>query len=391
MIRFEEAQKTIMAHAVPPTARETATLDTCIGRVLAEPVTADRAIPPYDRVAVDGYACRRVDLPGPLTLVETVGAGALPQKRIESGTCIRVMTGGVVPAGADTIVMVEDSAETAPEKIEFTRIDKNANIARKGEDAEAGLPLVPAGTRLSEKQVATLAAVGAMNPVVWKRPRVAILSTGDEVVPPEAQPLSHQIRDANGPVLTALCRRAGAEVSFTALVPDRMEELTATIALALEKSDIVLISGGVSKGKYDFVPDAVTRCGCKILFDSVAIKPGKPTTFAVGDSRTLFCLPGNPVSVFVTFELFVRPFIDKLSGVTVAPIDIMLPIGGRYERRSIERDEWLPATLRGGRVSPLTYHGSGHFHALAAADCIIRIPAGIATVAGGEALRARLL
>lgn len=391
MIRFEEALKTVLAHARPVTTRETATIETCIGCVLAAPVKADRDLPPYDRVAVDGYACRRADLPGPLSVVETVAAGAIPQKRVEPGTCIRVMTGGVAPQGADTIVMVEDAKETAPDRITMTRIDKNANISRKGEDAAPGTLLVPAGTRLSERHIATLASVGVVNPLVWGRPRIAVVSTGDEVVSPEQSPLPHQIRNANGPMLAALCRRAGGEVSFTALAPDRIEELTATIGMAMEASDIVLLSGGVSKGKFDLVPDAVSRCGGKILFDKVAIKPGKPTTFAVGGDTALFCLPGNPVSVFVIFELLVRPFIDRVAGVTTSPAEISLPIGGRYERRSGEREEWLPATIRGGRVSPIPYHGSGHFYALAEADCIVRIPAGIVEVAAGEVLRARPL
>ena len=391
MIRLEEALKTVIAHARPVTARETVTIETCGGRVLASPVKADRDLPPYDRVAVDGYACRRTDLPGPLSVVETVAAGALPQKRVEPGTCIRVMTGGVAPQGADTIVMVEDSSETIPDKITVTRIDKNPNIARKGEDATGGALLVAAGTRLSERHVATLASVGAVSPLVWARPRVAIVSTGDEVVPPEQSPQPHQIRNSNGPTLAALCRRAGAEVSFTALAPDRLEELTATIGMAMEQSDLVLLSGGVSKGKFDLVPDAVSRCGGKILFDKIAIKPGKPTTFAVGSDKALFGLPGNPVSVFVVFELLVRPFIDKISGVATPPVELSLPIGGRYERRSGEREEWLPATIRGGRVSPISYHGSGHFYALTEADCIVRIPMGIIEVAAGEVLRARPL
>ncbi len=391
MIPFEDAYKIVLAHARPLTARETVPLEQAVGRVLAVPVKADRAIPPYDRVAVDGYACRRADLPGPLTLLETVGAGALPQKRVEPGTCIRVMTGGVTPQGADMIVMVEDAAETAERSITATCIDKNVNIARKGEDAAAGETLVEAGVRLSEKHVATLASVGAVALTVWRRPRVAILSTGDEVIPPEQTPQAHQIRNSNGPTLAALCGRAGAEVTFAGLVPDRIEALEAAIGTALEQNDLVLVTGGVSKGNFDFVPAAVSRCGCTIRFDQVAIKPGKPTTFAVGEGKTFFGLPGNPVSVFVTFELFVRPFIDKTGGVAAAPAELILPIGGRYERRATEREEWTPATIRGGRANPLGYHGSGHFHVLAGADCIIRIPVGVAEVAAGEGLRARLL
>ncbi len=391
MIRFDEALKTVLAAAQPLTEREEVALDTCVGRVLALPIVADRPIPPYDRVAVDGYACRRSDLPGPLTVIETVAAGAMPQKKIEPRTCIRVMTGGVLPTGADMVVMVEDTVETTPNTVQVTRGSQQTNIAHRGEDAAAGETLVPSGTRLAEKHLATLASVGAVRPVVWRRPHAAIVSTGDEVVLPEEQPLDHQIRNSNGPMLAALCRRAGAEVAFMTLVPDRLAELEATIGAALERSDAVILSGGVSKGNFDLVPEAVKQLGGKILFDTVAIKPGRPTTFALIGEKALFCLPGNPVSVFVAFELFVRPFLDRTSGVAGAPADLVFPIGGRFERRSGERDEWIPATIRNGRAHPLPYHGSGHFHALTNADCLIRIPAGVVAVATGETIRARLV
>jgi len=391
MIRFEEALKTVLAAARPVTAREEVPLEECVGRVLALPVVADRPIPPYDRVAVDGYACRRCDLPGPLTVIETVAAGALPQKRVEPKTCIRVMTGGVLPANADTVVMIEDTTETAPDTIQVTRIDKQANIACRGEDAAEGSVLIPAGTRLSEKHLATLAAVGAVRPVVWRRPQAAVVSTGDEIVLPEERPLDHQIRNSNGPVLAALCRRAGATVVSATLIPDQLAELEAAIRSALERSDVALLSGGVSKGKFDLVPEAVKRVGGTIFFDTVAIKPGKPTTFALAGEKALFCLPGNPVSGFVVFELLVRPFLDRMSGVTGAPVELSLPLGGRFERRSGERDEWIPATIRSGRAHPLPYHGSGHFHVLTNADCIVRIPAGTVAVTAGETLHARLV
>ncbi len=389
MIWFEEALKTVLSAARPVTEREEVPLDACVGRVLALPVVADRPIPPYDRVAVDGYACRRSDLPGPLTVIETVAAGAAPQKKIAPGTCIRVMTGGVLPVGADTVVMIEDTTETAPDTVQVTRLDKHTNIARRGEDAASGETLVPAGTRLSEKHLATLAAVGAVRPIVWRRPQVAIVSTGDEVVPPEERPLDHQIRNSNGPMLAALCRRAGATVSYTALVPDRLAELETAIKHAVERSDLVFLSGGVSKGVFDLVPEAIRRIGGTIRFDSVAIKPGKPTTFALIGEKALFCLPGNPVSVFVAFELFARPFLERMGGVTAAPATFSFPLGGRFERRSGERDEWIPATIRAEKAHLLPYHGSGHFHAITNADCIIRIPAGVVAVSAGELVDAR--
>jgi len=391
MIRFDKALDTVLAAARPLASTEETTLDACVGRVLARAVSADRPLPPYDRVAVDGYACRRSDLSEPLKVIGAVAAGAPPQRDIEPGTAIRVMTGGVLPAGADTVVMVEHTVEEESGTVRVTQHNSHDNIARTGEDAAQGEVLIPAGVRLAERHIATLAAVGAVRPMVWKRPRVALISSGDEVIPPDEKPLPHQIRNSNGPMLAALCRRAGGEVSFTALVPDRLDDIASTIAIAIAKSDVVLVSGGVSKGDFDLVPASVHRLGGRILFDGVAIKPGKPTTAALINETLLLCLPGNPVSVFVTFELFARPVIDKAGGVTQPPIEHLFPLGNCYERRSADRDEWIPSLLRGGKAYPLRYHGSGHFVSLVNADCLVRIPAGVTAIASGESVHARLV
>jgi len=369
-------------------------LDTLHGRVLSQDIRADRPIPPFDRVAVDGYACRTDDLDDPLELIGTISAGEKPRYSVAPGTCVKVMTGAVLPKGAQMVVMVESTRLDEQGRVIFTGSDKersSRNISFRGEDLAQGSLIFSGGTILGPRHSAVLASVGVAEVPVRSLPRVGILSTGDEVVEADRQPLAHQIRNANAPQLSAQLRDMGIEANYYGIARDDRDELTRLIARAQEENDLVLMSGGVSMGDFDFAPEAMAACGYQILYSRVAVKPGKPTTFAVSERGDLFGLPGNPVSCFVIFELLVKPYLYRLMGADFQPPIIKAAMATDFIRKKTRRIEWFPVRFeKDGTVMPVQYHGSGHFAAIAEADGVAPIAQGQAELKKGAQVDVRL-
>ncbi|MDZ7794604.1 MAG: molybdopterin molybdotransferase MoeA [Spirochaetia bacterium] len=365
------------------------------GRVLAEDVLSDRNLPPYDRVAVDGYACRKSDLPGPLRLIGTSSAGDAALHSVEEGSCVKVMTGGVLPEGADTVIMVEQSKEypkdAAEMYVRYTGSDPGfhpPNFSPRGEDVPLGTRVVTQGTLLGPQHTALLASVGYGSVSVYALPKVGLLSTGNEVVEPGQKPEPHQIRNANAPQAVAQLSRMEIIPTYYGIVPDDPQALESTLAKAQSENDLILMSGGVSMGDFDFGPEAIERNGFTIQYDRVAVKPGRPTTFAVSDKADLFGLAGNPVSCFVIFEILVKPYLYRLMhGIYRAPRSFAT-LAQEFNRRNSERDEWIPVTIdEQGQITLLEYHGSAHFHSISRAEGLIKIERGIEHLDKG-ALRA---
>ena len=355
------------------------------GRVLAQDIYADTDYPPFDRAVVDGYACRRQDLDRVLVVVEEIPAGAVPKRKIGIGECARIMTGAPIPEGADIVVMVEETVPVAEDKIKFVGKNPETNIYRRGSDVSAGQLLIPRGTRLFPQHIAVLASVGMKEVKVYQKPRVGILVTGDEIVEPEHTPSIGQIRNTNAYTLWAQLMNVGATTEYYGVVPDNLEDIERVLKGAVEKNHVVLVCGGVSMGEYDFVPDILRRLGFEIKFDRVAIKPGRPTTFAVSENRVVFGLPGNPVSSFVAFEILVKPFLFAMMGHSYEPVRVVAPLGVDVERKVARRDERIPVRLsQNGEVIPIEYHGSAHFQALIDADGLIMIPRGVKRIPRGQ-------
>lgn len=363
------------------------------GRVLAEDVLSDRNLPPYHRVAVDGYACRKADLPGPLRLLGTSSAGDAPRYCVEAGSCVKVMTGGVLPEGADTVIMVEQSQEDS-EHIRYTGGDPQThppNFSPCGEDVPLGAKVVSQSTLLGPQHTALLASVGYGSVLVYALPKVGLLSTGNEVVEPEQKPEAHQIRNANAPQAVAQLSRMGITPTYYGIVPDDPQALESTLAKAQAENDLILMSGGVSMGDFDFGPEAIERNGFTIHYDRVAVKPGRPTTFAVSEKADLFGLAGNPVSCFVIFEILVKPYLYRLIHHTYRAPRSFAVLAQDFTRSNSERDEWIPVTLdEQGQLTLLEYHGSAHFHSISRADGMVKIERGIQQVEKGAQLAVRL-
>jgi molybdopterin molybdotransferase len=360
-----------------------------LGRILAEDIIADMEMPPFDKAAVDGYACRLEDINSPMEVMEIISAGKVPLKRIAKGQCSKIMTGAMLPEGADGVLMVEDTESNSGNRIRFIKNKSQKNICYRGEDIKSGDKLIDKGTLLQPQHIAVLAAIGAVNPLVHRQARVGIFSTGDELVEPRETPALSKIRNSNGYQLIAQVTKAGAIPLYFGIAPDDPGYLLEKINLTIENNDIVLLTGGVSMGDFDFVPEVLKDAGFDILFKSIAVQPGRPTVFGKKKDRFIFGLPGNPVSSFVLFEILVKPFIMRLTGCSAEPLRLILPMGVDYQRKQSLRKSFIPVRIIDGQLFPIEYHGSAHINAYTTADGIIAIETGETLLKKGESVSVR--
>jgi molybdopterin molybdotransferase len=389
MITFEEAFRIVMESSFR-TGKEVVKLNEAAGRALAMAVRSDMDMPPWNKSAVDGYACRHEDLGQELTLLEIIAAGAMPEKEVTTGKCSRIMTGAMVPAGADYVFMLEDSEELEGGRVKFTGRAGNDNIARAGEDIMNGQTVLRPGHYIKPQDIAVLASVGATEVTVSCRQKVGVISTGNELVEPDRIPAGAQIRNSNSSQLMAQIARAGAVGCYYGIARDEAAAIGGLLKKALVENDVVLISGGVSFGDFDIVPQVISSLGLTIHFDQVAMQPGKPLTFCTGGKKAVFGLPGNPVSTFVQFEVMVRAFLNRLVGVTEQEPLLQMPLAEDYSRKRAERLSWLPCTITpAGEAKPVEYHGSAHISALTGAWGIITIPRGQSWIQKGETVSVR--
>jgi molybdopterin molybdotransferase len=356
-----------------PIISENVPLGESAGRVLAKPIVADRDYPPFDRSTRDGFAVRSSEVTQPGATLEIIGearAGTAFKGNIGPGQCVEIMTGAAVPSGVDAVIMVE-FAKVDGRRVRFDRaVRSGENVVPRGTEARAGAELLPAGTRVGAAEIGVAAQVGSARIEVARRPRLAILSTGDEVVGVADAPGPLEVRNSNGVSIEALARLAGAEPVALGNARDEKNELRRSIERGLE-ADVLVLSGGVSAGKYDLVEPVLRDLGAEFFFDSVAIRPGKPVVFGVCRGKFIFGLPGNPASTLVTFELFVRPAIELLQGAEAQELQIVAARLAAPVRQKAPLTYFLPALLesRDGEpvVQELPWPSSGDIVALARA------------------------
>jgi len=396
LIAFDNAFETVMSSARLLGA-ERVDISCALNRVLADDVASDTEMPPFNKSAMDGFACRRRDLADTLTVIETIPAGYMPKKVIGARHCAKIMTGGVVPVGADCVIMVEYTESVGTDRIRFTAGGTEDNICLAGEDIRKGQVVLRAGEIIKPQHIAVLASVGCVNPLVALRPRLGVIATGNELVDPAEKPDSCQIRNSNGFQLAAQAAHAGAIPTNYGIAADTREAIDAMVKKAMAENDVVILSGGVSMGDYDFVRGVLRKNNVKLLFEKVAVKPGKPTVFGASDSAYCFGLPGNPVSTFILFELLVKPFLFKMAGHNFKPVIIRRRLERTITRKKTNRDSWLPVMftetppdgLKNGKAAIIEYHGSAHINALCEADGLICIPAGVAEIKEGTDVAVR--
>ena len=374
-LTFEQARECVLrevrSRAVLPAIEEVSPLDAS-GRVLAAEILADRDYPPFPRSARDGFAVRSADLPGDLRVIGEVRAGSVFEGSIGGGEAVEIMTGAPLPEGADVVVMVEH-VERAGDVINVARTLKSGeNFGAQGAEARRGAAVLTPGRRLGFAEVALLAMVGRSCVPVYRRPRVAILPTGDEIVEAGQQPEPFQIRNSNAWSMAVQVRNAGGDPHILPIARDNYESTRELIEQGLEH-DLLLLSGGVSAGKYDIVERVLADCGAEFFFTRVRIQPGQPAVFGIARNTFFFGLPGNPASTMVTFEIFARAAVELLSGASDASLLLLHAKMWKGFRQKPGLTRFLPAFLShdGATVEPLSWHGSGDVASLARANAFM--------------------
>jgi molybdopterin molybdotransferase len=384
----------IVLRSTPRLPSESVDFEQALGRVLAEDVASDLDLPPFPRSSVDGFALRAADLsrvPARLRIAGVVPAGVPPAFRLEAGEAAQVMTGAPVPEGADAVQMVEKTRELGPQEVEVLEaVPSGQNIAPRGDELRAGEIVLTAGTRIDPAGLAVLATVGKTRVLVSRRPRVAVAATGNELVHPSERPGPAKIRNSNGFSVSAQARQAGAEVRYLGVARDDEASLGEAVRAGLAE-DVLILTGGVSMGKYDLVEDVLRRFEIEILVDAVALKPGKPLVFGTApEGKLVFGLPGNPVSSAVTFELFVRPALGRMQGCEKAlrpelRATLAAPLVSRGPRRAY-LPGWVAPSGPEGRLGarPIPTRGSADIVAFAKANALLILPEEIDRLEAGS-------
>ncbi|MBP9946168.1 MAG: molybdopterin molybdotransferase MoeA [Vicinamibacteria bacterium] len=392
MITVDEARAVVLGHVITLPV-ETGPLAQAEGRILRAPVASDRDLPPFNRAAMDGFAVRSADTVAAgarLRVAGEVRAGVWPDREVGPREAFRIMTGAPVPQGADAVIQVERTKLDGPADVFIeTSVAAGQNIVPKGSEATQGAVLLDEGVRIGGAQLAVMASVGVIEPVVARKPRVAVIVTGDEVVDPGTAPSAAQIRNANGPALISAIREAGGAPTDFGVVKDDPETTRAAIARALDEGyDAIVLSGGVSAGDFDFVEPALAKLGVALHVTAVQVKPGAPFVFGSRGETLVFGLPGNPVSAQVTFELFARPALLKMQGARaclrpVFQAILEAPLQNRSGRRN-----YLPvvAAWKDGalRVRPLRTQGSGDLVAHSQANALAILEPDQTAAAAGD-------
>jgi molybdopterin molybdotransferase len=400
MLSVEQARDNILAEATV-LAAELTPLTSALGRVLAEDIASDVDSPPHDKSVVDGYAViAPLEVPAQLRVLEEVTAGQVPTQAVTAGTATRIMTGAPLPEGANAVVMVERTELVEIDGRRDVRIvaappQPGQNIMRRGQSMKRGQNVLAAGTVLRAIEIGLLAEVGRGAAMVHPAPKVAILATGNELVSTDQTPAAGQIRNSNGPMLAALVAQAGGTPAELGIARDELADLTEKVLAGLA-ADVLLLSGGVSAGVLDLVPQVLAECSVREVFHQVNLKPGKPLWFGIrehDDRKTLvFGLPGNPVSSLVCFELFVRPALMKLAGYRdVLPKTLPATLMQEHSQRGGRVTYWpsrvdeLPDGSR--QVTPLPWQGSGDLRTLADANALAIFTGGDRQFVAGETTR----
>jgi len=395
ILTFEEARHAVEQHAsrVQPGGRELVDLLASLGRVLAEPVFADRDFPPFRRAMRDGYALRAADLaqlPATLQVIGEIKAGASPQdlpREIREGQAAAIMTGAPAPNGADAVVMVEYTSLRGNEVTITRGIASGDNIVPAGSEARKGQKLLDPGTRIDYRAIGIAASVGKPRLSVFHRPRVAIVATGDELVEVGEHPGPNEIRNSNSYSLAAQVEDAGGVPVLPGIARDEVGELRAALHNAFQR-DLVLLTGGVSMGKYDLVEQVLADIGAEFFFTGAQIQPGRPVVFGRAQEKYFFGLPGNPISTMVTFELFARPMLEALSGMRPAALHFVHARLKSEVKTKTGLTRFLPGLLSGefenSQVELAGWHGSGDVAVMGRSNCYIVIPPNREKIAAGE-------
>lgn len=367
MVTLEQALDKLRSITITPKTIEVP-LSESNGLVLAEDVFSDVDMPPFNKSAMDGYACRKEDLDKELKVIDYIPAGRLPNKSVQVGECAKIMTGAKIPEGANCVIMVEHTEEITENSIVFKGKGTKSNICIQGEDVKVGDVVLQKGSRLNPASVGVAASVGKSILHVYEPPNVALLATGDELVEVSDKPQGAAIRNSNSHNLLAQINQTSARAMYLGIVSDNKEALSNAIIKALEENDILVLTGGVSMGDKDFVPEILSELGMIVEYEKVAIQPGKPTVFAYGNGKFCFGLSGNPVSSLLQFELLTKPFIYCYMQHDYQLPLVKMKLSKEKRRKKAERKQFFPIQLIDGEAIAIEFHGSAHISGLVQAN-----------------------
>ncbi|MFC2017486.1 gephyrin-like molybdotransferase Glp [Chloroflexota bacterium] len=394
LLPFEEAKRVVDENIKPITRAEIINIDDSLGRVLAEDVVATLSTPPFDRAAMDGYAVKAKDTfnssqlnPKVLDIIGELRAGETPQKRINSGECIQIATGAMMPKGGDAVVMVEDTEEENGRVKVFKAVYPKANVAQKGEDIKKGELVLRRSFILDPGRIGVLASQGISRIRVYEKPRVAILPTGEEICEVGKKLRQGQVYDINSHTIFSVVEANGGIPTRFGIVGDDPEELKSAITEAL-KSDLVVISGGSSVGERDLLFDVLQSCG-EVLFHGIQVKPGKPTIFAMVQGKPILGMPGYPTSCLINTYLFLLPAVRKMAHLPSRKEEV---VEARLSQRvpgSVGRRQFLTVKIEGSNAIPV-FKESGAITSIAKADGYIEIAENVDLVEKGEPVKVRL-
>ncbi len=387
MITLEEAELILGSIHVEPIVEE-GFIHEALGRILAQDIESQIEMPPFDKSAMDGYALSSSDRSKQFKVVDTIAAGMVPTRQLKEGECAKIMTGGAVPHGADRVVKIEVTAEEKGIMI-ITGEDSSRNICFRAEDVAIGDIVLKKGAKIRPQEIGVIASMGLSKLNLYRRPLVGIIATGSELADPGVPLKPTMIYDSNSYALAAQVTTMGALAHRAGIILDSREGIQAGIEGLLETCDLVLISGGVSMGDFDYVPSILEKLGFRLHIENVAVKPGKPTVFATRDHSMVFGVPGNPVSTFVIFEILIKPFLYRIMGHEFQPHVIPCTIDSGLKQKKAKRSAFFPVRCNRGSATLLTYHGSAHIHALSLANGLVCLPRGEKEIPAGSIVNVR--
>ncbi|QEL13844.1 molybdopterin molybdotransferase MoeA [Limnoglobus roseus] len=386
MLEVSAAREIVLRHAKRLKADFTALMSSSLGQVIAADVASDVDSPPFDKSLMDGYAVRAADVSptAELTVVEEIPAGKMPTKTVGPGEAVRLFTGAPIPPGADAVVMREKTDSPSADRVVIREVPTAGQfILRQATEMKVGETVIPAGTVLTPATFGLLASVGKTTVPAYPQPKVAVVATGDELVEPNRRPKPGQIRNSNGPMLTAQVALAGGLPRYIGIATDREDVLRSYIAEGLEIANVLILAGGVSAGDFDLVPKVLKDCGVTAHFHHVKMKPGKPLLFGTKGDKLVFGLPGNPVSSFVGFELFVKPALRVMGGHIDPPTATQKLTLSEPFAANNNRPTYHPAKRDGDGVRGLKWFGSPDLRAMLDADAFLVLPPGEVNYAAG--------
>jgi molybdopterin molybdotransferase len=375
---------------VRPLPLEEIPITEAFARIAGEDIAARVDLPAFPKSAMDGFALAFSANQSSYRVVDSIFAGTPPKMRLSPGECARIMTGAMVPEGADRVIPFELCTESKG-LVSVTKPGPARNVCAAGENFSRGNLVLRRGEMIEAAEMAVVAAAGFNRIKVHRRPRVAVISTGTELVSAGKDlPCAHAY-DSNGPQLLGQLARLHLTGTFAGICPDNLHDLTAHIEKARHHHDVVLLSGGISQGDYDLVPEAFQQCGIRLVFQKLALKPGRPTIFGMRDQCGVFGLPGNPLAVFLIFEFLVKPYLHGIMGLSTALPMLTGALESGFSRKKTDRVEMLPVIFDGHLVKCIPCHGPAHVNALRHSNAFIRIEQGITEIPPGASVPVLLI